>query len=85
MFEFIIALLLASSCPSSNSVAENLHLVKTPVAVVDTSGDHSHIPPDPFGRKYLPVPRSLTTVVDTSGDHSHIPPEPFGRKRILKA
>ena len=73
---------MASSCPSSKSVAGNLRLIERPIAVVDTAGDHGYIPPDPFGRKYLPVLRIAAAAVDTAGDHGHIPPSSFGRKYL---
>jgi hypothetical protein len=82
MFELMITLLLASSCPSPKTVnshsQSSIHLI----AVVDTSGDQSHFPPGPFGRKYLPIPRTLVAMVDTSGDQSHFPPGPFGLKYL---
>ncbi len=78
----MIALLMASSCPSSKPVIGQSLLVKLPLTVIDTVGDHGHIPPGSYGRKYLPVPRLLVVFKDTVGDHGHIPPRPFSRKYL---
>lgn len=85
MFELIIALLLASSCPSPKTVNNHSQLVRLPISVVDTAGDHGHIRPDIFGRKYLPIRRTLVALEDTAGDHGHIRPDIFGHKRVLRA
>lgn len=82
MFEFIIALLLASSCPSPKTVIGCPKLGKPTLTTVSISDNQGCFKPNITGCKYLPTLRILATVNDTAGDNGHIRPDIFGRKYL---
>jgi len=82
MFELLLALFMASPCPSHKPLNIDLSLNQRVVAVDDTVGDHTHFPPGPTILKHPVTLGVLLAVDDTIGDHTHFPPGPTIGKRL---